>query len=354
MFDHEKSAHRKTAFPIGLLDREHGPELAASLSVLDPAELSGHDQVLALQAHQKMASHYAARSYQNIAELADLMVEFDGEVEFGLDAAAMELRAALRLTRRMAEVEIDFAHVLKHRLPAVGHALWSGEIDVRRARVLVNGTEHLSESQAQQVVDEVIGRAPQLTTGELRAKVQKVCLEVEPEAAKKRYESALEERRLVREPTLDGTANIVLSDVTPARASAALDRINRLAESLRMSGETRTMDQLRADIALDLLCGDSAHQTKRSGTVNLHVDLETRRMCGESDRRGWAGRSGRSFRRAGRFRSGYRRHCPSGRRRAKRLELAVPGNRPGNRDAGPRRDHETPSRRQPTATRGAA
>ena len=284
MFDYGIAEHQTTVFPVGLLDREPGPELAAFLSVVDPAELSGYDQVLVLQAHQKMASHYAARTYQNIAELADLMVEIDGEMEFGLDAAAMEIRAALRLTRRMAEVEIDFAHVLKHRLPAVGEALWSGEIDVRRARVLVNGTEHLTESQARQVVDEVIGRAPELTTGELRSKVQKLCLEIEPEEAKKRYECALNDRRLVREPTLDGTADIILSDIEPVRASAALDRINRLAQSLRVPGETRTMDQIRADIALDLLCGDSAHQTKRSGTVNIHVDLET--LAGLAERPG--------------------------------------------------------------------
>jgi hypothetical protein len=184
----------------------------------------------------------------------------------------------------MAEIEIDFAHVLKHRLPAVGEALWSGEIDVRRARVLVNGTGHLSEGQARQVVEQVIGRASELTTGELRSKVQKLCFEIEPEEAKKRYECAVEDRRLVREPTVDGTANIFLTDVSPVRASAAFDRINRLAESLRVPGETRTVDQLRADIALDLLCGDAAHQTRRKGTVNLHVDLET--LAGLAERPG--------------------------------------------------------------------
>ncbi len=284
MFDHENSSHQTTVFPVGLLDREPGPELAAFLSVVDPPELSGYDQVLVLQAHQKMASHYEARIYENIAELAEIMVELDGELEFGLDAAAMELRAALRLTRRMAEIEIDFAHVLKHRLPEVGRALWSGEIDVRRARVLVKGTEHLTEGQARKIVENVIERAPQLTTGELRSKVQKLCLEIEPEAAKKRYESALEGRRLVREPTIDGTATLILSDISPVKASAAIDRINSIAESLRVPGENRTMDQLRADIALDLLCGSSAHQTKRKGTVNIHVDLDT--LAGLADHPG--------------------------------------------------------------------
>jgi len=275
MFESELKANHRSAFPAGLLDREPGPELAAFLSVADPAELSGYDQVLVLKAHQKMASHYAAKLYENIAELAEIMIEWDGEMEFGMDAAAMELQAALRLTRRMAETEIDFSHVLKHRLPAVGKALWSGDIDVRRAHVLVNGTRHLTESQARQVVDAVITRAPQLTTGELRAKVQKLCLEIEPEEAKKRYDTALEGRRLVSEPTLDGTANIFLTDVAPDKASAALERINSLAKTLHVPGETRTMDQLRADIALDLLCGNSSHQTRRSGSVNIHVDLKT-------------------------------------------------------------------------------
>ena len=284
MFESELKENHRSVFPAGLLDREPGAELAAFLSVADPGELSGYDQVLVLQAHQKLASHFAAKAYENMAELAEIMVEWDGELEFGLDAAAMEVQAALRLTRRMAEIEIDFAHVLKHRLPAVGRSLWSGEIDVRRARVMVNGTSHLDEGHARQVVEKVISRAPQLTTGELRAKVQKLCLETEPEAAKKRYESAVEGRRLASEPTVDGTANIILADIAPDKASAALERINSIAKTLHVQGETRSMDQLRADIALDLLSGNSAHQSRRKGTVNLHVDLET--LTGLADRAG--------------------------------------------------------------------
>ena len=284
MFEGELKENHRSVFPAGLLDQEPGPELAAFLSVADPGELSGYDQVLVLQAHQKLASHFAAKAYENMAELAEIMVEWDGELEFGLDAAAMEVQSALRLTRRMAETEVDFAHILKTRLPAVGEALLSGEIDVRRARVLVNGTSHLTEPQARQVVNQVIATAHQLTTGELRARVQKLCFEIEPEAAKNRYQTALDDRRLVSEPTVDGTANIILADIAPDRAAAALERINSLARTLHVQGETRSMDQLRADIALDLLSGNSAHQSRRKDTVNLHVDLET--LTGLADRAG--------------------------------------------------------------------
>jgi Domain of unknown function (DUF222) len=268
-----QAKHSLSVFPAGLFDREPGPELAAYMSVIDPTELSGHDQVRVLQAHQKLASHFAAKVYEDIGALTDVMVDFDGDAETGMEATALELRAALRLTRRMAGIEIEFADNLKHRLPAVGVALGSGMIDPRRARVLVNGTLHLSETQARKVVEKVMDRAGELTTGELAARVRKLCLAIEPEEAKQRYETAIEQRRLAQEATLEGTANITLFDVSPDRAAQAFSRINKIAKTLHVSGETRTMDQLRADIALDLLTG--THRSKTSGTVNIHVDLDT-------------------------------------------------------------------------------
>lgn len=266
--------HRTSVFPGDLFDREPGPELAAFLSAVDPTQLSGHDQVRVLLAHQKMASHYAAKVYDDIAALTDVMVELDGDLETGVEATAMELRAALRLTRRMADIEIGFASDLKHRLPQVAGAMMNGSIDPRRGRVIANGTAHLTDEQAQQVEARVIDIAGGLTTGELAARVRKMCLVIEPEEAKQRYETAIEQRRLAQEATVEGTANITLHDVSPNLAAEALSRINTLAKSLHVPGETRTMDQLRADITLDLLCGRTSYQSK-GGTVNIHVDLET-------------------------------------------------------------------------------
>jgi hypothetical protein len=54
-----------------------------------------------------------------------------------------------------------------------------------------------------------------------------------------------------------------------------LDLINRIARSLHVAGETRTMDQLRADIAVDLLCGNPTYSGTKAGKVDIHVDLET-------------------------------------------------------------------------------
>ncbi len=284
MYDGDLARHRRSALPRAVFEAEPGPALAAFLSVVDPAELSGHDQILVLKAHQRLVSHFQAKVYSDIAALTDVMFEFEDDWELATDAAAMELRAAMRLTRRMAEIELDFAHELTHRLPRVAEALGSGAIDVRRARVLVDGTSHLSETDARLVVDETIDRAGQLTTGELRARVQKLCLAVEPEEAEHRYRTALEERKLVKEPTLAGTANIVLASVAPDKATKALDRINNIAKGLHVAGETGTIDQIRADIALDLLCGSPTYQGSNRGTVTVHVDLDT--LAGLADRPG--------------------------------------------------------------------
>jgi hypothetical protein len=175
--------HEASVLPDAVFGAEPSPALVAFLSVVDPNELSGHDQVKVLRAHQRLISHFQAKFYEDLAALADVMFEFDDDWELATEATAMELRAALRLTRRMADIELDLAEALVHRLPRVGRALQTGQIDLRRARVLVAGTEHLDQTQAREVVDQMIDRAGELTTGELRARVRRACIATDPEEA---------------------------------------------------------------------------------------------------------------------------------------------------------------------------
>jgi hypothetical protein len=191
------------------------------------------------------------------------------------ESAALEIQTALRLTRRTAETELGLAQELKHRLPSVREALANGDIDVRRARTVSYGTCHLSDTVAGEVVDRVIDRVPQLTTGQLRALIRKLCFEVDPTESKSRYEQALEERRVVREPTEAGTAHLMILNAPPDLAAEASNLINKIATELKTADETRTLDQLRTDVALDLLTGRTNPTTTGRGTIDLHVDLTT-------------------------------------------------------------------------------
>jgi hypothetical protein len=56
---HADARHR--GIPPGLDDMEPGPELAAWLSAIDVEELSGHDRIILLRAHQRLVSHFRAK-----------------------------------------------------------------------------------------------------------------------------------------------------------------------------------------------------------------------------------------------------------------------------------------------------
>ena len=77
---------------------EPGPVLAGFLATIDVTELSGHDRIVVLQAHHKMASHYNAHVYRDMAAVVD-SIEDDNPM-YAAEAAAAEIRAALRLTDR--------------------------------------------------------------------------------------------------------------------------------------------------------------------------------------------------------------------------------------------------------------
>jgi hypothetical protein len=100
-----------------------------------------------------------------------------------------------------------------------------------------------------------------------------LCLEVDPEDARQRAETAVEERRMIIEPTTDGTGDIHGFGVPIERAASIGRRISGLARSLKTASETRTMDQLRMDVFLDLLEG--FHQDSSKGRVVMHADLKT-------------------------------------------------------------------------------
>jgi hypothetical protein len=246
--------------------------LAGFLSAIDVNVVSGYDRVVVLRAHQRMASHYQAHTYNDMTAITSVLAQ-DGETG-EIDLAAAEIRAALHLTRRSADIELSFALDLRQRLPQLHAMLESGVIDVRRAKAIDRHTCHLTTATARSVVERIAEAAPELTTGQLRARLKKLCIQADTQEARKRYDRAVEGRRVIAEPSVEGTANLNGADLPPDRVTAITQRINQIARSLRGDGETRTMDQLRADIYMDLLQGND-HTTQSKGVVHITVDLDT-------------------------------------------------------------------------------
>lgn len=258
----------------GLEQLEPGLTLASELSAIDSSDLSAHDRITVLKAHQRLAAHHQALAYQQMAAIASHFVATDHDYELAYDSAVVEIAAALRLTRRAAEFELDTAIDLFDRLPQVGEALRAGRIDLRRARTFRYGTCHLEDDTARSIVAGVMARAERMTTGQLDAFLRRQCLKHDPEAARLRYQKAVRDRRLVLEPNASGTAHLYGLDLSPELAAEALARICDLAETAKQGDDLRSADQVRADVFLDLLLGRRRYQEKH-GVINIHVDLQT-------------------------------------------------------------------------------
>ncbi len=265
MFDSE--------IPQGFGSMPTSEVLGVLLATVDPDELSGNDRVELLRARARLAAHMQALVLADMVSVADAIRDLDGlDEEIAFEAAAAEIRAALRLTRRAADAQLTFALAVRRRLPSLWTAIAKGQIDVARAKIIERGTSHLDEPVARRVTREVLTYASGLTTSQLAARIRKLCVDEDPDDATERYRTAVEERRVVVESSTDGTAHLSGYDLPPDRVAAISARINHLARRLRSSSESRTMDQLRADVFLDLLDGK---QTATGGTVEVRVDIET-------------------------------------------------------------------------------
>lgn len=265
-----------------------GPLLSMALAQIDRSKLNGHELVRTMVAQERQVSHHQAGSMADAVEIsysAPGNAESPPEqIEEAAEFASDEIRAALTLTRRAAESRLSDASELVERLPRIWEMLDRGLIDWQRARVIINGTEHLPESEARAIVDQIAGRAPKLTTGQLQAWIRKLCIQTDPEESEKRYEYAVEERRLWIEPTVDGTGNVHLLDIPIATASAIGRMVNGHMISLKNDGDSRRHDQLRADILCDLILGKDLTGFDNRGLVDIRVDLTT--LAGLDDKAG--------------------------------------------------------------------
>jgi len=198
-----------------------------------------------------------------------------GPAESSAEFAGDEVAAALTWTRRAAEGHLGFAWHLV-RLPDVFAALAAGRIDLPRARVIVDETDFLPDELRADIVAAVLEDAGAKTTGQLAARIRRLRAQARPEVEAERYEHAVERRRVIAEPSPDGSANLYLLDLPADRAVAVMGRVSRLAHQAKTAGDPRTFEQVRTDVALDLLEGVEHDGAASScGVVDIRVDLAT-------------------------------------------------------------------------------
>ena len=248
--------------PEHLADIPPGPELARVLADLEPSRLSGFDCVEVLKAQHRQANHERARVMAVMAEIGLCAVGPAGDELRRMSVpdqfSADEIRAALVLTRRAAEAQFWLARDLVARLPQVHAAMMAGILDEPRARVFSEWTTELSPEQARDVCATLLPRSPELTTGQLIDLIKKLAIAVDPDWARRRYEQALAERKVVGSRNTDGSANLSGYNLPVDRVAAACGRIDALAKAAKRAGDLRPIDHIRAELFLGMTDGTYA------------------------------------------------------------------------------------------------
>jgi hypothetical protein len=204
-----------------------GPELAAVLASVDRRALSDKDRVRLVQARNRLVSHMQAELY------ADMYAVSWGEppVEDPLlrdpeDSAyswtETELAFALRWTRVTAGVRLDQARRMVEDLPAIHTALSTGSIDVPKALLIQDQVAVLEPELARRVVYTVLDKAPELTTGQLRAKLRRLVIAADPQAAEKAAKAEVKGRRVQKLIEANNLASLAGYDLAPFRVGRRL------------------------------------------------------------------------------------------------------------------------------------
>jgi len=180
-------------------------------------------------------------------------------------AAAREIQVATGLPITQCQRRVWLTACEPERVGPVLEAMRAGRVTLARAMSLVEATAHLDAFTAAAISARVLrpltgpdcvplpGVAPMSeATFKARLHKQLVLHHGLVGEAERTYAEAVKGRHVRAEPSCDGTGLLLISGDGP-RIAAALGRVDTIARRLRKSGSPRTLDQLRADVATDLL-----------------------------------------------------------------------------------------------------
>ncbi|MGY1653069.1 DUF222 domain-containing protein, partial [Geodermatophilus sp. SYSU D01119] len=169
-----------------------------------------------------------------------------------------ELAVVLNVGRPTAATLAKRAWTYRESLPATWAALAAGELDERRAMVLVDVLQWTNPVLARQVEARLLPHATGWTTRTLRRRATELLLDLDPDAVERKKDDAKQTADVRVVPSAqDGMATMTAEH--PAEVAAAcMEVIERLARLAKDAGDPRPISEIRTEVhaALILRPGD--------------------------------------------------------------------------------------------------
>lgn len=259
-----------------------------------PAELAKLDaSVSELSALQVQKNVMHAREMQLIHEVTQLAVVVQERTPTTRSAAeipyrtvAAELGAAFRISDRTVQRKMSDAHTLLTSFPGTFESLSAGRISEAHVRAIVDAGAHITDAGARADFETTaLPVAERESASRLRPFAKLLAERIHPRSLTERHEAAAQERAVRVADLTDGMAELIAT-LPSTIAHAAFDRLSAMArevaraiaaeareaaaaqvveareaqavdgeegEAVSGCGDTRSADQLRADILADLL-----------------------------------------------------------------------------------------------------
>jgi hypothetical protein len=246
----------------------------------DPALMTDGDLLTSLASWHAVASRAVARELRATEELlrrrrprvwdrrADRAETVREDLDGGADEegpervmpavvpsreAAAEVALALTATEYSAQAQVELTADLSRRLPGAFAELDAGRADLHRLRVLAEGTQFLSDEDAARVDALLAPRLGGWTTGELKDRVRRAVIAIDPAAADRRAAHAARKARFSVYANADQTATAAVERMPAHLAAAAKARVNAIARAAKAAGMTDPLPLLEAKVATGLL-----------------------------------------------------------------------------------------------------
>jgi len=198
----------------------------------------------------------------------------------------LEVACALRIPQATAQAVIRDSQCLVQALPLTRTALLNGEVSERHVRKMIDHVASIPQLAQRDFEEALLPFAKTLTVAQFDVKARKVRERLHPDSIAARRTKCLADRRVQLFPGVDGMSTLWIS-ASSDDMQAAFNRVTDGATGLQDKDETRTLAQLKADVATDLLISGVTETGLGAGlraTVNVTVPVLT--LMGKSEEPG--------------------------------------------------------------------
>ncbi|UPL12669.1 HNH endonuclease signature motif containing protein [Microbacterium sufflavum] len=188
--------------------------------------------------------------------------------DLAIRTVAAEIGAAQRASDRAVERRMSEASWLVERFPAVWEAQGRGLISAAHARAILDAGAHLHDaSERSAFADDAVALAQTTSPNRLRPLVRRLAERFQERTVTERHRDAREQRRVWVKDAGDGMADLGMHGPA-ALVHGMFDRLSQMAHAVQQENaraergatepspatpDTRTVDQLRADLLSNLV-----------------------------------------------------------------------------------------------------